>query len=421
MVELITTKIVPPRRRPDVLDRPRLLDALLQHADQRLIVVSAPAGYGKTSLLVDFAYRLDDLVCWYTVTEPDGNLWTFARYVVGAIRQQIPHFGDRSLQLIDREAGDYDMLVTTLVNEIHALEFPLWLIIDDFHVIDDSQAVKQFLESLILHLPDNGHLVFATRTIPDLGPELVARLAARREIFGLGRDALRFTPEEAWAFLRDVYHYDVSLDEARELTEAAEGWITAIILSGQAGDPLAGIARARSAGGQLYDYLAAEVLARLSERTRNFLMESSVLNEMEPAVVNALLGIDRAEAFLDILEQQNIFVTQFEERTDISDLLGESRVWYRYHSLFREFLQTRLWETDRQRYWDLQQRAAVVLTGAGHPAQAIDYFLKAGAFEEAAQTIEEQTHHAYTTAQADRMSRWIDALPSELLERHPRL
>jgi len=420
-MELIATKIVPPRRRPDVLDRPRLVDALLQHAARRLIVVSAPAGYGKTSLLVDFAHQLKALVCWYTATEPDGNLWTFARYVVGAIRQQVPDFGVRALQQIDREVGDYDALVTTLVNEIYTLGVPLWLIIDDFHVIDDSQSVKQFLESLILHLPDNCHLVIATRTVPDLGPELVARLAATREVFGLGRDALRFTPDEAWLFLRDIYHYDISLDRARELTEACEGWITAIILTSQAGDPLDGITRARSAGGPLYEYLAAEVLARLSSRERRFLMESSVLNEMEPAVVNALLGIDNADVFLDILEQQNIFVMRLEDHTADRDIFGESRVWYRYHSLFREFLQTRLRQTRPQRYWELQEQAAVVLTEAGHPDQAIDYFLRAGAYEEAAYAIEEQTHREYTTAQADRASRWIDALPSELLERHPRL
>lgn len=419
MTELITTKVVPPRRRPDVLERPRLLDTLLENAHRRLIVVSAPAGYGKTSLLVDLAHRLDHLVCWYTVTESDSNLWTFARYLVGAIQQQIPGFGRRSLQQIDRESTDHDTLVATLVNELHALELPLWLIIDDFHLIEDSAEVKQFLGLLIPLLPHNCHLVIATRTVPDLGPELIARLAARREIFGLGRDALRFTPEEAWVFLRKVYHHDISLDEARELTEASEGWVTAIILTSQAGDPLAGIARARSAGGPLYDYLATEVLARLSPYMCNFLMESSVLHEMEPRLVNALLDINNADLILDTLEHRNVFVTRLDEQAGSP---GEaSRVWYRYHSLFREFLRVRLRETNPHRYWDLQQRAAYVLIEAGYGGQAIDYFLEAGAYEEAAHAIEETTHAVYTTAQTDRVSRWIDTLPSEVLERHPRL
>lgn len=421
MTEMVATKIVPPRRRPDVLERPRLLDALLGNARRRLIVVSAPAGYGKTSLLVDFAHRLRDLVCWYTVTESDGDLWTFARYVVGAIQQQIPDFGTRSLRHIEQEVGDHDAVVATLVNEIHALLQPVWLIVDDFHLIEGSQPIRQFLESLIPLLPEDCHLVIATRTIPDLGAELIARLAASREVFGLGHAALRFTPEETWMFLRDVYHHDITLEEAQALTEASEGWITAIILSGQAGDPLEGIVRARSADGPLYEYLAAEVLARLSPRTRDFLMESSVLNEMEPAVINALLGVDNADVFLDILEQQNIFVTRLENLTDVGQISGESQVWYRYHSLFREFLQARLRQASPRRYWDLLERAGYVLTEAGHPTQAIDYFLKAGAYEEAARAIEEQTHRTYTSAQADRMSRWIDALPSELMERHPRL
>ncbi len=418
MTELIATKIVPPRRRADLLDRPRLLNTLLENAHLRLILVSAPAGYGKTSLLVDFAHRLEYPVCWYTVTETDGNLWTFARYIIGAIRQQVPAFGERSLRHIEHEAAELDALVTTLVNELHALDSPLWLIIDDFHLVERADAIRAFLEALIPLLPENCHLVIASRTVPDLGPKMVARLVARREVIGLGRDALRFTPEEIRTFLRKVYRRDISPEEARQLAEASEGWITAIILTSQAGDPMAGIARARSAGGRLYDYLASEVLEQLPPRTRNFLLESSILEEMDPQVVNALLGMDDAARVLEHLERQNVFVMRLEETR------GEGRrthVWYRYHSLFREFLQSRLRETNPQRFWALQQRAAHVLMQAGRRSQAIDYLLRAGAYEEAAAAIEEETHSTYTTAQADQLSRWIDALPSEVLERHPRL
>ncbi len=421
MTELIATKLVPPRRRPDLLDRPRLLDRLLEHAHRRLIVVSAPAGYGKTSLLVDFTHRLDGLVCWYTVTESDHNLWTFARYVVGAIRQQVATFGERSLQLIDSEVADLDALVATLVNELHTLGMHLWLVIDDFHLIEGSQAVKRFLASLIPLLPTDCHLVIATRTIPDLGAELLARLAASREVFGLGREALRFTPEEILTFLREIYNHEISLERAQELADASEGWITAIILTSQAGDPLEGITRARGVEGPLYDYLAAEVLSQLSPRLRTFLLESSVLHEMEPSVLNALLNINNAGAILDSLEQQNVFVTRLEDHADTSRPLETPRTWYRYHSLFREFLNARLREVNPQRYWDLHERAARVLTEAGYGDQAIDYFIRAGAYEEAAHIIEEQTWTEYTTSLADRLSRWIDSLPSEVLERHPRL
>ena len=418
MTELITTKIVPPQRRADLLDRPRLLNVLLENAHLRLILVSAPAGYGKTSLLVDFAHRLTYPVCWYTVTETDSNLWTFARYVIGAIRQQAPGFGERSLRHIEHETEELDAVVTTLVNELHALERPLWLIIDDFHLVEKAEPIKAFLEALIPLLPEHCHLVIASRTVPDLGPKMVARLVARREVIGLGRDDLRFTPEEIRTFLHKVHRRDISLEEARQLAEASEGWITAIILTSQAGDPLAGIARARSAGGRLYDYLATEVLEQLPPRTRNFLLESSTLQEMDPEIVNALLGIDDAEQMLEHLEQQNVFVMRLEETLGDG---GRPRVWYRYHSLFRDFLQSHLRETNPQRFWALQQRAAHVLMRAGHRSQAIDYLLRAGAYEEAATAIEEETHGMYTTAQADQLSRWIDALPSEVLERHPRL
>lgn len=420
MTELIVTKIVPPRRRPDLLARPRLLNTLLENTHRRLTIISAPAGYGKTSLLIDFAHRLDRLVCWYTVTESDENLWAFARYIVGAIQQQMPDFGQRALQRVDRESADHEAFATTLVNEIHALELPLTLIIDDFHLIQDSPDIKCFLEFLIPLLPDNCRLIMASRTVPDLGPEVIAHLVASREIIGVGQDALRFTPEEIRTFLRDVYHQDISLDEARELAEVSEGWITAVVLMGQAGDPLAGVARARGAGGRLYDYLATEVLAQLSSRTRDFLIASSVLSEMDPEVVNALLDIDDASAILEALEQQNILITRLEDHADHGGASERPRMWYRYHSLFREFLQTRLRETDPQRFRDLQQRAARVLMEAGHRDQAIDYFLKAGAYEEAAAAIKKKTL-TLTMAQADRLSRWIDALPQEALERHPRL
>lgn len=421
MTELIITKIVPPRRRPDFLDRPRLLDTLLENAYRRLVVVSAPAGYGKTSLLVDFAHQIEHPVCWYTITESDRDVWTFARYVVGAIQQQDPGFGRRSLERIEREADEYDTLVATLINEIHALEHPFWLIVDDFHLVEDAQDIRRFLESLIPLLPDNCHLVIATRTVPDLGPELVAKLVARREIIGVGLDALRFTPGEIQVFLRKAYDYDISTEEAQELAEISEGWITAIILTSQAGDPLAGLIRAREAGGRLYEYLATEVLARLSSGTRAFLLESAVLSEMAPDVVNALLDINDAGQILDALEKRNIFVSRLEDQTSLWTVTETPTVWYRYHALFRDFLLTQLRKTDPQRYWDLQQRAGYVLTEAGYREQAIDYFLEAGAYEEAALAIEEQTHREYTTSLADRVSRWVDTLPEEIVERHPRL
>lgn len=303
MLELIATKIVPPRRRPDLLDRPRLLHTLLDNAHQRLVLVSAPAGYGKTSLLVDFACRLDHIVCWYTVTESDRNLWTFARYIVGAIQQELPDFGKRSLQHIEAEGDNHDPLVAALVNELHALDQHLSLIIDDLHLIEDVPGIKEFLESLIPLLPENCHLVISSRAVPNFDLEMATRLVAHREVIGVGHEDLRFTPEEVQAFLHHAYGHAVSLDEARELVEASEGWITAIVLTSQADDPLAAITRARKAGRQVYDYLASEVLDRLSPHTRDFLMESAVLSEMEPMAINALLGITEAGAILEALQK----------------------------------------------------------------------------------------------------------------------
>ena len=421
MVELIATKIVAPKRRPDLLDRPRLLDVLLAEPRRRLTFISAPAGFGKTTLLVDLAHRVDEVVCWYTVTESDTNLWVFARYLIGAIQQQFPHFGQRALKYVQEEPDDYAAFVASLINEMYSLDQPFSLFIDDFHLVAEVPLIKGFLETLIPLLPDHCHLVIASRTVPDFDPGLVTRLAAQRQIVGLGQRDLCFTAAEVQAFLREAYNHVVSLEEAQKLTTAAEGWISAIILTSQVGDPLAGIDRARDAGDRLYDYLATQVLEHLDPRIRTFLMESAILAEMAPAIVNTILGIDDAAERLEALERKNTFITRLESPTSDGKLAGQPGLWYRYHALFRDYLQARLHATAPERYQELQKRAAHALMNAGYHDLAIEHLLKAGSYEEAADAIEAETHAMITTARADRLSRWIDALPLTILQQRPRL
>ena len=233
LAPLIKTKTRVPRLRPSLLPRHRLVDFIHSHLDRRLILISAPAGYGKTSLLADFAHNTDLKVCWYTLDAFDQDLHVFLEYLVEAIAERFPDFGYRSRALLREVAEPSSNLypiVATMVEEIYDI-IPEYfvLVLDDHHAVKNREHINAFLDLFVTYVDENCHVIVASRTLPAL-PNLSLHVA-RRQAAGLSIDELRFTPTEVRDLAERNYGLELEPGQAEALAQRTDGWITGLLLT----------------------------------------------------------------------------------------------------------------------------------------------------------------------------------------------
>jgi ATP/maltotriose-dependent transcriptional regulator MalT len=255
----LVTKIVVPTRRRDLLRRQRLLDFLHEYGDRKLILVSASAGYGKTSLLVDYARDTDLPVCWYALDAGDADPFVFLEYLVASLQRRFPAFGGRTTALLRQpeQAQNLDACAGALVTDIHeGIDSFFTLVLDDFHLVESAGPVNELIDRLLYYLPENAHLILCGRTIP--ANLTLTRLTARQEVAGLGASDLRFTAEEIRALIHHNHGLEITPAVAEQLAEQSEGWIAGIVLTtptlwrGLFQEWVKGF----GPGSQLFDYLA---------------------------------------------------------------------------------------------------------------------------------------------------------------------
>ncbi len=408
------TKIRLPQRRADVLRRSRLVDFLHQQVDKRLIILSAAAGYGKTTLLVDFAHEVDLPVCWYSLDASDADPRTFFEYLLLSLRQRFPDFGRQTeslLKSVEDVGREVNSVVASLVNEIQS-DIPDYflLILDDFHWADDSEAVNAALDLLIYYLPDNCHLLLSTRTLPQL---TFSRLAAQRQVAGLGTTDLRFTPEELSRLLRENFKLVMSSNQTEELIEASEGWITGILLTTHTlwMGLVENLVKAKGTGSPLFDYLANEAYLQQQPESQRFLLRSSVLQQMSPERCDRLFADGDAAEMLHYLVRANLFVQE----------LDGSGEWYRYHNLFQEFLQAKLKAEDPDLYAELQRRAAEMAEEEREWDAAFGHYQAAGDGEAAARLVEHVAEEMMQSGRWRTLYRWFDCLSPGVIDSRPTL
>jgi len=414
---LIITQILTPKKRPDLLHRPRLVDFIHEHIDRKLLLISASAGYGKTSLLIDYAHDTDLPVCWLSVVESARDPRVFLDHLIAAINHHFPKFGETSRRLLQSSdrLSDVTGLVGALVNEIYETIPDYFVVaIDDYHLVDSSRAVNQVVDALVQHLPENCHFVISSRSIPVLTPRGLALLTAHQQIAGLGVSDLRFTAEEIQALLMQNYGQRLPDAAARELADKSEGWITGILLTTHTmwKGLFEGIIRIQGSDSKVYDYLVNEVFSHQPPTVQRFLLATSILEEMSPVLCDELLGVSNSRDTLKLLEDRNLFVSRLER---------EEERWYRYHHLFREFLLTKLQEERPGDVDALHLRAASVLREGGAVEQAIHHYLTARDYTGAAEAILAIAGKTYDAGKLETLAWWIDALPAPMVQDRPRL
>ncbi len=411
---ILTAKIRVPQARATLISRPRLLTRLDAGLRGTLTMLSAPAGYGKTTLLVDWLRYTAHPVAWLTLDANDNDPYSWLRYLIAALQSMIPGVGDTVLTLLHLpQPPSYEALMATLLNDLAVLETESLLVLDDYHLIQ-SPVVHQAVAFILKHLPAPLHLVIATREDPPLP---LAQMRAQGTLCELRAADLRFTPEESALFLRDVMGVTLDPQDVAQLEARTEGWIAGLQLAALSlqGQPDVAERLLALTGTQrsIADYLVQEVLQQQSTAIQQFLLHTAILDRMCGSLCAAVLDQEPgvSQQMLEELERTNLFVIA----------LDDQRQWYRYHHLFLDVLHRLLQQTSAEDLPRLHRRAAVwyhqhnlMIEAVNHALAASDFTFAAGLIEASAETL--LMHSEIVT-----LLMWLTALPPDMVQAHPRL
>ena len=428
-MEFLATKFYIPRLRPGAVPRPRLLQRLDEgvHHGRPLTLVSAPAGYGKTTLIAAWLQQTGrreppvspSRIAWLSLEEDDDEPARFFCYLGAALENSGADLGTvgQSLQGVS-PLPPPDALITNLLNQISQDRDgpPLLLVLDDYHKID-ATPIHEALQFMVEHASPHLHLVLITREDP---PLTLARWRVRDQMTEIRAGDLRFTEDEATAFLNQTMHLELTAENIAALEVRTEGWIAGLQLAAVAlRSPPAGRTERDAAGfiaafsgshHYVIDYLLQEVLRRQDEQVRTFLQQTCILERFNPSLCNAVTGRDDSRAILSRLERENLFLIA----------LDPEHHWYRYHHLLADSLRSRI---DASLEAELHRRASRWYEAHAFPAEAVRHALATEDLALAADVMERviQTATAWSRGEVARLTSWLDALPDLLLRARPAL
>jgi ATP/maltotriose-dependent transcriptional regulator MalT len=410
-VQILSTKLSIPPLRSRLVVRPRLIQKLNQGMESGFVLVSAPAGYGKTTLLSAWLDQVDCITAWLSLDDGDNDPARFLAYLAAALRQVDPSIGEA----MESKVGLYtqpeaESLLTPLINQIAQVKHPFCLILDDYHVIQ-NQEVHQIVSFMLEHRPPALHLVIATRADPPLP---LARLRARSGMLELRLADLRFTMQEAADFLNSTMGLKISPDDVGRITRRTEGWIAGLqmaALSMQHTEDVSGFITAFTGSHHyIVDYLLGEILGRQSPEIRRFLLYTSILDLLTGPLCDALLEGEEettptrpASVILEELEHANLFILP----------LDHEQRWYRYHPLFAELLRGHLQKNNPSQIAILQTRASDWFEGQGLISDAIRHALASSNWECVVRLISANIFALLEQSALNAVARQLENLTSE--------
>ena len=400
-----------PRGRVSLVSRNRLTERLRRGLAGPLTLVSAPPGYGKTTLVSESVSAIQQPVAWLSLDEGDSDPVRFGTYVVAALQTLQPGLGEEALALFHSpQPPPLETALAPLINEISAVLPDFVFVLDDYHVIS-AQVIHTGLAFLLEHLPSQMHFVIASRA--DL-PLPLGRLRVRGQLTELRADDLRFTPEEAASFL-ELVGLQLDPGDVAALEARTEGWIAGLQLASLSmqgrDDAHEFVAAFAGSNRYILDYLTEEVLKRQPEPIQAFLLQTCILERLSGALCAAVTGQPESQALLEALDRANMFVTPLDDR----------RGWFRYHQLFADLLRFRLQQNQPELAVQLHNRAAVWLQQNGLLAEAVPHALQAQAFDLAADLIDAQAEGLLVRGETATLGLWGRALPDAVQAAHPPL
>jgi LuxR family transcriptional regulator, maltose regulon positive regulatory protein len=414
--QLLTTKFFVPESSQAVIPRARLFALLDEGLSRPLTLVSAPAGYGKSTLVATWVQSKPTerpLVAWVTLDEQDNDPLRFWSYVLTAFDRCQPGVFRPLLTVLRKHQFSPPSLLTALLNTLADHSEPLILILDDYQAITEA-TIHASLSPFIERLPPQTHMVLITRVDP---PVNLSRLRGHNQVFEIRTDSLCCTPEETHTFLREVMGIQLEPDEAEQVTARTEGWLMGLQLVGLSlrGHDTPHALLTQLSGTQRYilDYLTEEVLQQQSTEIQKFLLQTSILAQLTSSLCDTVMGQAGSQQVLETLERANVFLVPLD---------GERR-WYRYHALFAEALRTRLAQgEERHALPELHRRACDWYADHSYVSEAIEHALQAQDWPRAADLIELATRTlALGTSGSPSVLHWLRRLPAAVVGQHPRL
>ena len=422
-LDILTTKLFVPLIRPELVRRPRLIERLNDTLTRDLTLVSAPAGFGKTTLVSAWVGELrangqsvsgsGNCIGWLSLDEADGDTERFLAYLIAALA----HSGgletgvaeEATAMLHSPQPPPTEALLTFLINNLAGTPGPIVLVLDDYHLVDSSPAVDS-LAFLLDHLPPQVHLIVATRVDPQLP---LSRLRATGRMSEIRAAELRFTPAEATEFLNRVMGLHLSEEDVLALEKRTEGWIAGLqlaALSLKGRQDTGELIHAFTGSHRLVlDYLIEEVLSRQPDEVETFLFKTAVLDQMNGPLCDAVTGQGNGQATLEMLDRENMFVVP----------LDQERRWYRYHRLFGDLLRQRLQGTRPDQPPILHLKASEWYEDNGFTERAIRHAAKAADFDRAAQLAEQAWRTMHTSYGGVTWLRWVESIPDEVVRARP--
>jgi LuxR family maltose regulon positive regulatory protein len=415
LMPLISTKIRLPGVPQAYLPRPKLITRLDAALGARLILVSAPAGFGKTALLAEWAdlCQKENLVSWVHLDGGDNEVTRFLSYVIASLQTHMEEFGEGALSgLLSAPPAPIEAVLTSLVNEMDGLDRNLVLVLDDYHLIE-APEIHAAVSFLVEHAPSQFCLVLATRADPPLP---LHRLRAQGELAELRTRDLRFSSQDTRNYLVNALGSSLDEQDLSALEDRIEGWIAGlqmVALSLRDRQDVHGFVLSFS-GSQRFimDYLTEEIYNQQPPPIQEFLLKTSILDRLSGPLCDFILEnghrrqeegekLPSAQQTLEYLEQANLFLLS----------LDDERYWYRYHQLFADLLQQRLRQTWLEQIPDLKARACNWFAANGYIDEALDYAFSAEDFMSAAQLVEEHGMELLKRGSLATLSGWLNRLP----------
>ena len=410
---LLATKLHPPRQRNRLVSRSHLVEHLQQGMECALTLVSAPAGFGKTTLLTQWLVERSIPVAWFALEQDDNDPVRFISYLIAALRVIDAHLGTTALALLRApQPPQAETVMSLLCNDLmRSPTGDFALVLDDYHIIA-AEPIHRALTFLVEHLPPQMHLIIATRADPPLP---LSRLRARGQLTELRIAELRFRADEADAFLEEVMGLHLTPQDVTTLQTRTEGWIAGLqlaALSLQGRPDVSGFLPTFTGSHRfVLDYLSEEVLSRQPASVQTFLLQTSILSRLTGSLCDAVTGLEESQAMLEALDRANLFVTA----------LDDERQWYRYHHLFADLLQSRPQQTAPSLVPELHRRASTWYEQHDLIIEAVHHARLSPDVEGMIRLIEQHTHSLALRDQAHTVLNWLHALPEELVRTHPRL
>jgi DNA-binding SARP family transcriptional activator len=392
MDPLLRHAITPPEFDKGKIHRERLVDSIHANIPRKLIVIAAPAGYGKTTLLTDFTGNTELPLCWIRITEADRDLMRLIQVLTASLQtrfRRLKGLIDRD-SLIHSEPEGIARLVAEVIEENIGEAFGI--VVDDLHLINRSKHVLRFLDAFLDVLPEQVTIIAAGREVPEVS---LAKLMADGDLVGFGPHDLALDTEELEALAREQFNLHLEPNETRQMLEETRGWITGVLLSGKLDSGRAGgwLGGSRP---MVYEYLASVVLNLQPDDVRRFMLDTSVLPVLTEEACNSLRGADDSEHYLDKLVSEGLFLTA----------AGGGLGTYEYHPQFREFLLDIMRNADEEHLQDLRRKAAEYLSEQGMVEHAVELFLEAGSTSRAAQLADRQAREMFISGRYETLQKW---------------